>query len=395
MRRYGLCVLALIACGSLENGVYAATAGRAELSVREATGIRRNNYPVDALVPIARGALTDPAHVRVLSNNTELPSQVAVESRWPDNSIKSLDINFNVSIGPLERQTYAVEFGNDVTRAAAAAGNRLSVTQTSDAISVGPVRFAKAASPLVLSIAYREQDIGKGSNGFTVTDDKGIVHTLNSDQVTPEIVKPGPLDVLIRYTGKAAIDASYNIGFTLTIEMPNSKSWVKYGASVDDPGRRLRGIAFHSPVSLGAFPWLWDFGTGSWTYGAVRNASESVTLTQVVRRGGAEPWKIETAANGQKQLYETASANRPKLAEGWGHFQGAKEVIAFGFDHFGQQPGTYSVTLDAHGQETFQFAPAAPGTRHQLAVYQHYVASPTPIGAVTSPASMLNPLIVQ
>jgi len=387
-----LCLVALVSYGWLTSPVYAAPAGSGDISVRETAGIRRNNYPVNALVPVARGTLNDPSRVRLLSNTNEVAAQVAVDSRWPDNSIRSLDLNFNVSIGPLERQAYRVEFGTDVK--ASVTANGLSVTQTADGFSVGRVRFSKSASPLVLSVGYREEDIGKGLNGFTVTDEKGTVHELNSDSVISELVKPGPIDVLIRYTGKATIDGSYSVGFVLTIEMPNSKSWVKYGATVDDPLRRVRGIAFHSPVALGAFPWLWDFGTGSWTYGAFRNASDSVRLTQIVRPG-AEQWKIETGPKGQEQLYETASGSRPKIAEGWGHFQGAKEVIAFGFDKFGQQQGAYSVTLDAEGQELFQFVPAQPNTRHQLAIYQHYVASPTPIGAVTSPASMLNPLIVR
>jgi hypothetical protein len=270
----------------------------------------------------------------------------------------------------------------------------LSVTQTADAIQVGAVRFGKTASPLVLSVAYRQEDIGKGLNGFTVTDENGTAHELNSDAVTAEVVKAGPINVLIRYTGKAAIEGDYSVGFVVTVEMPNSKSWVKYGAIVDDPAKRIRGIAFHSPVAFQSFPWLWDFGTGSWTYGSFRNASDRVTLMQVVRPG-AEQWRIETGPKGQEQLYETATGARPKIAEGWGHFQDGKEVIAFGFEKFGQQPGTYTVTFDARGQETFRWIPARPGTRHQLAVYQHYVGSPTPIGAVTSPTSMLNSLVVR
>jgi hypothetical protein len=169
---------------------------------------------------------------------------------------------------------------------------------------------------------------------------------------------------------------------------------VKYSAIVDDPAKRIRGIAFHSPVSFGGFPWLWDFGTGSWTYGSFRNASDRVTLTQVVGPS-AEQWKIETGPKGQEQLYETAAGARSKIAQGWGHFQDGREVIAFGFDKFGQEPGTYTVTFNARGRETFQLLPAQPQTHHELAVYQHYVGSPTPIGAVTSPASMLNSLVVR
>jgi len=385
-------LVSIAACGGATSDVYGAPAGSADVSVRETAGIRRNAYPVNGHVAIAKGLLSDSSRVRLVFNEREIAAQVGVESRWPDNSIRGLAVDFNATIGPLERQTYRVEFGNDVTSAVTA--NGLSVTQTADAIQVGRVRFGKTGSPLVLSVAYRQEDIGKGLNGFTVTGEKGMAHELTSDAVTAEVVKAGPIDVLIRYSGKATIDGGYSVGFVLTVEMPNSKSWVKYSAIVDDPAKRIRGLAFHSPVAFGEFPWLWDFGTGSWSYGSFRNASDHVTLTQVVKPG-ADGWKIENGPKGQEQLYETAGGSRPKIAEGWGHFQDSKEVIAFAFDKFGQQPGTYIVAFDAQGQESFQLIPAQPRTSHQLAVYQHYVGSPTPIGAVTSPASMLNSLVVR
>jgi hypothetical protein len=116
-------------------------------------------------------------------------------------------------------------------------------------------------------------------------------------------------------------------------------------------------------------------------------------LIQIVKPNANE-WQIKSGAKGQEQPYETAAGNRPKVAEGWGHFQDAKEVIAFGFDRFGRQPGTYTVAFDALGQSSYRFAPAQPATKIDLTIYQHYVASPAPIGAVTSPVSMLNGLTV-
>src|SRR5690349_15577411 len=125
-------IVVIAAYGWATSDAYAAPSGSADISVREAAGIRRNAYPVDGHVAIARGVLTDPLRVRLMFNEREIAAQVGVESRWPDNSIRGLDIDFNASIGPLERQTYRVEFGNDVTRAVSA--NGLSVTQTADAI---------------------------------------------------------------------------------------------------------------------------------------------------------------------------------------------------------------------------------------------------------------------
>jgi hypothetical protein len=392
LKTSSMCCVLIVVSSCLTSSAYGAAGGSAGLSVMETAGIRRNAYPASGRIPLTMGELKDPSAVRLLLNDREIAAQITVESRWPDSSVKSLDLDFNASIGPLERQTYRVEYGDNVKSAGGTRG--LSVTQTAEAIQVGAVRFGKTASPLVLSVAYRQEDIGKGLNGFTVTDEKGAAHELNSDAIIAEVVKPGPINVLIRFTGKVVIDGDYSVAFVLTIEMPNSKSWVKYAAIVNDPAKRIRGIAFHSPVAFGGFPWLWDFGTGSWTYGLFRNASDRVTLTQVVGPR-TEEWKIETGPKGQEQLYETAAGARPKIAEGWGHFQDGNEVIAFGFDEFGQRPGTYTVSFDARGQETFQLIPAQPLTRHRLAVYQHYVGSPTPIGAVTSPASMLNSLVVR
>jgi hypothetical protein len=184
------------------------------------------------------------------------------------------------------------------------------------------------------------------------------------------------------------------VPYTITVEMPNSKTWVKYSVTVDDPSKRLREVAFNTPLSFGAFPWLWDFGTGSWSYGSFRNPTDSVILTQTVKANspaGSE-WDIKSGTKGQETPYEVAAGNRPKVAEGWGHFQDGKEVVAFGFDKFGRLPGTYTVRFDAQGEASFRYAPAAPQTHEELTIYQHYVASPTPIGAVTSPVSMLNGL---
>jgi hypothetical protein len=360
------------------------------IHVKEAAGIRRSTYPVNARVPFAKGVLKDTSHLRLVLNDKEVGIQTAPESKWPDDSIQWLDVDFNATIMPLEDQTYQLEYGESV-KATTAPGRGLAVNETADTIQVGSIRFAKNGFPLVLSATYRQEDIGKGINGFTIVDNAGTSHELK-DAIKAEVVKPGPLYVAIRLSGKAALDANYSVPFTITMEMPNSKTWVKYSATVDDTAKRVREIVFNTPLTFGAFPWLWDFGTGSWSYGSFRNASDSVVLTQTVKAAGAGDWQIKTGMKGQEQLYEVAGGTRPKLAEGWGHFQDAKEVIAFGFDKFARQPGTYTVAFDGQGQAAFHFVPSQSGTQEQITVFQHYVASPTPIGAVTSPVSMLNAL---
>lgn len=155
----------------------------------------------------------------------------------------------------------------------------------------------------------------------------------------------------------------------------------------------MRELSFHTPFVFGTQPWVWDFGTDSWTYGALRTPADSVMLTQVVNLPGTPEWRIRTGTKGQEQLYETAGTNRSKVAAGWGHLQDAKEAVAFAIDGFGRQAGISTIILDGEGQASFRFAPEQPAAQHRLTVYEHFVSTPVQIGAATSPVSMLNPLI--
>ena len=358
------------------------------IHVKETAGIRRNGYPAHAVVPLPKGALDDAAHARLMLNGKEVPGQYAVAAKWPDGSVQTLEVDFNASVAPGEEATFQLEYGADVKAEAAVRG--LSVTETPEAIQVGTVRFSKSGSPLLASVNYRQEDIAPGPNGFAITDASGASHDLSqAEDVRAEVLKRGPLFVVIRYTGQMRMAGSARVGFTVLVEMPNSKTWWKATATFDDAAKQVRAITFQSPLALGAFPWVWDLGTGSWSYGSFRNKADSVVFTQTV-----SGWNIATGTKGQEQPYEQSGGRRPALAEGWGHIQDAKEAVAFAIADFGKTPGTYTVSLDGEGHTSIGLAPEKPAVRHELAVYQHFVATPVPIGAVTSPVSMLNPLMV-
>ncbi len=234
------------------------------IHVKESAGIRRSGYPVNARVPFAKGTLKDPAHVRLMLNDREVAAQIVAQAKWPDESTQWLDVDFNATIAPMEEQTFHLEFGDDTRQTTSARG--IAVSETDDAIQAGNVRFNKTKMPLVASIRYRQEDIGNGPTGFTVIDTAGVSHDVpGSDPMKAEVLKRGPIYVVIRYSGKVELDGAYSVPFTITVEMPSGKTWVKYSASVDDPSKRLREIVFNSTLSFGELPWLWDFGTGSWT----------------------------------------------------------------------------------------------------------------------------------
>ena len=362
------------------------------LSLKETTGIRRYGYPVGVRVPFPQGSLASSADTRLVLNGTEVSAQYTDEGKWPDGSVQWLAVNFNATIGPNESQTYQLEYGFDVKPGPPPRG--LTVTEDGDAIQVGNVRFSKSGAPLVLSVKYRNEDLAKMGSSFALTDAEGKLVDLKSAEPPKfEILKRGPLYVVLRYTGRLALDASYSAPFVLTVEMPNSKSWIKVTAKVDDPGKRLQEISYRTALSLGPLPWVWDFGTDRWTYGSIRDQSDSVVLTETMKAPGAVDWQVSSGPKGKEQAYEVGGIGRRSQMVRWGHIQDGKETIAFAVDGNPDLPGRYEFSLDGEGGTSIRFTASTPGTQHELTVYEHFVSPPVQIGAVTSPTSMLSPLV--
>ncbi len=347
---------------------------------------------MSAHVNLTKGALADASHVKLRFNDTETPAQFSSPSQWDDGSVRVLDVDFNVSIGPGESRTYTLDYGPDVTATPPARG--LTIDERAEGVTVGNVKFGRNGSPLLLSANYRGEFIGIGTNGVSVGDPAGLQHNLSgAESVKLAMIKRGPLLVVLQYTGRLALSQDYAVPFTITCEMPNSKSWVKTTLVVSDPGRRVKDVALETPLTFGEKPWLWDFGGENGTYGAFRNAGDSTRLTQTIASGG-NTWDVQTGTQGELRPYESAVANRSKTMSGWGHLYDASRAAAFGIDRFGSERGKYTISLNGQGQMTFRLEPEAPKTEHRLTVYQHFVSTPVPIGAATSPTAMLNPLIV-
>ncbi len=359
--------------------------------VRETAGIRRTEYPVSVSVQIPKGALTDVSHARVMNNSAEVPVQFTARATWDDGSVQTLDIDFNASLDPEEDRRYELQFGAAVTSTAKPARG-LTLEDQATAITVGNLTFSKSGSPLLASASYRGEGIGKGQNGLTITDANVRRHDLSKAQgANLDVVKGGPLLVVLRYTASIAIDDTTSIPIELVMEMPNSKTWLKTTATVTDRTRKLKDIAIERPYAWSGFPVLWDFGTDSGTYGVFRAATDSITLTQTVGVSGASGWKIESGPLNQRRAVEMSAGARSKNANGWGHVQDAASAVAFGFARFGRDAGTYSIALSAGGQATYRFAPAAAATQQQIVLFEHFVATPVALGAATNPTAMLTP----
>src|ERR1700694_110709 len=101
----------VVAAAVASAGLGAQTRGSVNVYVKESAGIRRTAYPVNARVPFPQGALADPANTRLMNGEMETSAQIAAETKWRDGSIHWLAVDFNANIGPMESQTYRLEYG--------------------------------------------------------------------------------------------------------------------------------------------------------------------------------------------------------------------------------------------------------------------------------------------
>ena len=318
-----------------------------------------------------------------------MAAQFGAESRWPDGSVQWLTVDFNASIDPLTAETYRVEYGDDVTAAVEPRWG-LTLHEDTETVQVGSRRFSKSGVPLLRSVTYRQEVIGTGTNGFVVRSvDGASSDPTRMDSLEFEIVRRGPIYVELRYSGRMVFNASDSLPFVVSVGMPNSKSWVRMSARVDDPNARLRDLSLHLPITVGGLPLVWDFGTDRWTYGSLRAEDDAVALNNVVNASDTNRWDINLRRDGRDELYETGTG----AAAGWGHVQSAKDIVAFAMESFGSQVGAYRMSIDGSGQITLGFSPAVPTRQHVLTIYTHFVSPPVQIGAATSPTSMLNPLV--
>ncbi len=375
---------------ALASSVHAQQGGR--VTVEETGGIRRTQFPTRLVLELPAGRLESTESIRLVADDISVPVQGTAIDRWGDRSIRTLEVDFNVSIQPFGRRVFELLYGPDVI-AASPTPRGLMVTEDIETVQAGNIRFNKRGWPLLLSVGYRGEMITDGRNGLALIDDTGMRHDSSAiEWESVELLKRGPLVVLLRYEGTVGLGGGGRAGVLLDVEMPNSKSWVRLSATIGDPERRVRAVAIEMPVGFGAYPWTWDFGTENGTYGAFRDEGGSVIFEQVILGSDAGSWRIVAGPAGDEQPYEESAAGRRSFTRMWTHFQNEVEAVAFAIQGADEVPGTFTAALSGAGQTSFGFAPDAPVGEHVLTVYAHFVSTPVPIGAATSPASILSPL---
>ena len=362
--------------------------GALSFRVVETAGLRRFGYPVHAF----RADERTWTNARLTRDSKPVPAQIRPDVRG---GARGYAINFNTSPGPLETETYRVEFGPGVAPGPEPRqGMKVERDGDSFRVSNGSVlSFVVPAdlSGLLNTVRNGTLDfLGADSPGLTLVDSAGAgkAHRAVVDAMgTAQIARQGPLAVGLRFQGRTSMGGASPVAWTVDLTFPSSKSWVEIAWRVTDPEGRVSSLCLGLSLKVDDGPTLVEFGANSTVYTALKNGERSWLETRP--RGQVAEWYV---AKGVPDTFATLARATPTSppAEGWAHVMDRTRCTALAVAGFGRA-AMDRIDLDYRGRTWASRGFRGPGEK-ALTAWFHFVGMPVQVGAVTSPQAMRAPL---
>jgi hypothetical protein len=319
-------------------------------------------YPLATGVPIPRGELASPAGARLLDyTGQEVPIQASALARWPDESVKSLLVQF---IGPLNASRakyYVLEYGKDVV-ATAASPSRVKVQETAGEVTVttGALDLRIGKRPFGFTACRRaspqapcESLLSRPADLFAVNAFDGQEYRASLDPAPSVIVEEsGPIRAVVRASGSLRSAGGRTlIAFIVRLRAFAGQDLVEADVTVVDP-RPEADVAARRPqlalsISSYGLELPYALGAASWSFGGQGDGVHSGPV-----RPGVEAYLLQSGrlnydmTNGTLQPFTFAyeGAARGAKASGWVDVSDASRGLAVCLRNFWQQfPKEWSV----------------------------------------------------
>lgn len=202
--------LALPVAAVAEVAATTPTAAEPTLTIVEDLGTPRQGWPVTIGFPFPPGAVTDPSSVYLeeLSSSVQTPVQARPLSRWPDGSLRWLQLDASLDLGARQRRKFRVRSGTPPK-----ASGMLVVTDGEDAIAIdtGKLRFAVPKRRLALlesiSLDGKETAAGPITSFIRLGDEREAPRRPKSVR----LVENGPLRARVEIRGEYADGLVYTV----------------------------------------------------------------------------------------------------------------------------------------------------------------------------------------
>ncbi|MHC4954674.1 MAG: exo-rhamnogalacturonan lyase family protein [Planctomycetota bacterium] len=298
------------------------------LAVEEPSGVARLAEPVSSGVPFAQGVLTSVDDLYVVdSNDTPVPAQFAVLSRWPDNSIRWLLVDLQATVAANATTYYALHTDGANGNPAPAQSVTYSTAGDVATVDTGAAKFQfdRAHFDLFSSVTIGGKSVVTSGHGSQLSTAGGATHTSAFATSSVTVKEQGPMKLVVEVTG-AHEDAS-------GVELGTYSVWLHFyaGSGLVRVLHRLenKNEAGHPGNfwDLGASGALWfdehrlrlDLAVGDGASVVVGGASGTVSGTlqsgaQIYQdSSGGENWNSDNHWNGDEQVQTSFRGYRTHL----------------------------------------------------------------------------------
>jgi YetA-like protein len=374
----------------------------ATVIINETAGIRRFSYPVCTQLTFPPGRVHQSERLALQANTGELsPVQTSAVELWDDGSVKSLQIFFPISMGPLEQKLLQVyisaggeqstDVGNPIEWKADEHGFTAAVRKFS-------VKVDRRSSGLFRSVL----DDGKefmleGSQGLGIVTSQG--HRLQASEhlTSVESIENGPLAGEIRFQGAYTIvdDGSRAAEFTTRMRFTLFKSWVEITHMIKAPPGGIEEVFAHTRLRVDAPTLCYDVGIAGGTYGKIEVGEKAMYRAEnepFQSRWTLSTWKDHTA---RADVVGIRSIDAPSQRE-WLHWLDRGKSLALVTENAWFSRGM-AYEIDRRGDLTVRFFPALEEypTMLTFRLWYHFLDGVPHIGAATSPQSIMWPPVVE
>jgi len=247
-----------------------------------AGAVSLGSYPLATGMPIPRGELRAPTNARLKDfTGKEVPIQASVLARWPDDSVKSLLVQYVGSLSATRAQYYDFEYGAGVVPAASPPSRvQVQETATEVLVTTGPVELGIGKRPFGLSARTRTGPqapfasiLSRPADLFAVNAFDGQEYRASLDP-TPAVVveERGPIRAVVRASGSLRSTTGKKlVDFLVRLYVYAGQDAVKLDVTLVDPrpeanveARRpelalsISGYGLELPYTLG--PATYAFG---------------------------------------------------------------------------------------------------------------------------------------
>lgn len=236
----------------------AALAVDKSFSVTEGFGVARTQDPVSGGIAFCKGEALSPSALSLFRGAQEIPAQFVPLTRYPDNSLQWVLVDFNDAFQAGERKDYAIRTQAPAVTPAAAIG----VTRSGSIVTLdnGVLRFSVDTLNFrgLHSLEYKGTPLLSGDGGLSLLDVKHGSPSLNGPVTKAAFVYLGRERATLRIEGRFFLDSAGGMGYSYLVTVHSGIPRITISATIRNSINPTVGRAARINYATAGFALAYD-----------------------------------------------------------------------------------------------------------------------------------------